>query len=419
MNKRQTVLILGGGFGGIRCALDLHDRLGSRQNDIDIILVDKRPHQVFYSSLYEVAAAKMPKDAICLPIHKAINKRAIRFLRDSVEQIDPITQDVTLHSHGTIKYDYLVVALGCVPNDFNISGLRDYALTFNSFDNALALRRQAQHHLKTADTLRLVIGGGGPTGVELAAAFRYFAHDFCRHSGQSKDQHLSVTLIELGGRLLNGLPIEMANYSHKKLKKLGVKVFYNTGIQKVKNNAITLTDGNTMPYDLLVWTGGVKPNPIVRAAAFEFDGRGRMMVNKALQARGFSRVYAIGDITNYSVSPKKSLPQVAPHAIWEGEHVASNIYRQITDQQPLPYHLHTFPTLIPLGGNDGILRWNKLIITGRLVLWIKKLVEWHYISGVLPFTAAWHVAVRGTHTSHTHPDESNEGKKLRPSPTHS
>lgn len=395
----HTILILGSGFGGIRCALDLHDRLKNR-DDIQIVLVDKRPYQVFNSSLYEVAAAKAPREAVCLPIRKAVHKRSIRFIQDIVEKIDPVGQSVTLHQYGELHYNYLVVALGAVPNDYGIPGLRDHAISFYSFDDALAVRRQVQHLMRTKGKVNLVIGGGGPTGTELAAAFRYYEHDFCSHK-KHKDEHLSVTLVEAGSQLLNGLPTEMAIQTDKKLRQLGANLSYGNAIKKVTAKSITLADGSTLPYDVFVWSGGIKANAIIQEAGFALDSRGRLLVSKNLHAKGYTRVYGIGDITSFAIDSKHTLPQVAPHAIWQGEHVAKNIARQINKQHVQPYEPKNFPTLIPLGGNDGLLRWGPYIFGGRLTLWAKRLVEWDYFTGILPISTAWHVAIRGKHTRHT------------------
>lgn len=400
-NKLQTILVLGAGFGGLRCAIDLHDRLKQDEN-VQIILVDKYPYQSFHAALYEVAAAHMPKEAICLPIRKAIGNRNIRFYQDIVEQLDPMRQEVTLHRQGTVRYDYLVLALGCVPNDYHIPGLGDHAHQFYTFENALSVRRHVEATLRTQENVRVVIGGGGPTGTELAAAFRYFASDFCKHRGRHQ-QHLHVDLIELSGHLLTGMPSKMAHAADKYLKRLGVHAYYNAGIAKVRSRSLTLTDGNTIPYDILIWTGGIKTNPVVQSAAdvLPLDPRGRIVITKYLQAKGFSRIYAIGDIASFATGKHQSLPQVAPHAIWQGGHVARNIIKQLHDEHPIAYDPSSFPTVIPLGGEYGILRWHNRIFTGRWTLWAKKYFEWVYLSESLPFLAAWKMAINGEHHRHT------------------
>jgi NADH dehydrogenase len=401
MNKvhnQETIVILGAGFAGIRCAVDLYDRT-KHKDDVKIILIDKSPYQSFYPSLYEVAAAHMPKEANCLPIRQVIGKRSIHFLQDIVDQIDPVNQQIHLHRHNTVRYDYLVLALGSVPNDYHIPGLADYAHCFNGFDTALQVRRHVESALRTQEDVRLVIGGAGPTGVELAAAFRYFAEDFCRHRNNHQ-QHLSVELIELSGHPLTGFPSKMAKLTDRYLRKLGVKPYYNVGIAKVTDKTITLTDKSQIPYDVLVWTGGIKPNPVIRHETFEYDNRGRILTNKYLQAKGFSRIFVIGDIASVATGRKSTLPQVAPHAYSEGAHVARNLTRILNEQDLIAYEPDNAPTVIPLGAEYGLFRWRNQVWAGKWVMLLKRLIEWRYLAGIMPLSIAWKMAIDGEHHRH-------------------
>ena len=167
------ILILGGGFGGIRAALDLEKKL---KGEAQITLVDKNGYHLFLPALYEVASAyntkKDPfavrlKKSICIPYSTIFENRDVEFVQGEIAGIDIVTKKV-FASGRVIEYDYLLLALGSQTNDFGIPGVKEYAYQFKSIDDALMVNKKLEEALKKSSAsypIKIFVCGGGFTGV--------------------------------------------------------------------------------------------------------------------------------------------------------------------------------------------------------------------------------------------------------------
>lgn len=371
--KQQTIVILGAGVGGLHCALKLSSLVGHQKN-VQILLIDRQPFHVLHSTLYHAVSADLRRDKYCLPLDDVLQHHRVKFIQDSVLSIDPTSQQVSLHESGIIRYDYMVFALGSQPNGCNIPGLMEHALQFSTFEQALTLRKKVAYLVRRYKKPQIVIGGGGPAGVELAGTLAHLAQ---RNKAQ-------VYLVERVRTILSHLPPAMSNYLAGALKRQKVTLRCGQGIHRVTAKYITLEDGRKLPYDLFVWTGGVKPSSLLQNVGLNLDKAGRAVVRPTLQARGFARIYVIGDAASYAVGKDQALPPMATHALRQGLHAAYNIYRQLYHRPLIAYAPHTQPTIITLGHYTGAIAWGSLVLTGRWVLTVQRLVEWWYVSGLQP-----------------------------------
>lgn len=384
-NKKLTVLILGSGPGGLRAALDLADRFGKRPA-VRILLVDKRPYHTIKATLSNTILSPEISEILSLPIREVIAKRPIEFIVDLVSKIDPINQLVELHQHGSIRYDYLVVALGGIPNDTILAGLHDYAHHFYSLEDSLNFRQIFRHH--RSDKLHLIIGGGGINGTELAAAL---AHYIMRIKRAAR-----ISIIEQNSHLLSGFSRRVSATIERILTGLGIHIYTNESLKKITADHAILSSNHKIPYDFFLWTGGIKANPLVKNSGFCLDKDGRIIVNQALQARGFSRVYAVGDIIHFPVSKKRPLPQTAIQAIRQGRMIAENIARQLHDSPPEPFVPRVYPTFIALG-ETALLTYKGLLLQGKWLYSLQKWQELAYVSSLLPISLAWRITFFGHH----------------------
>ncbi len=391
--RKQRIIILGSGFAGLRCAINLGHRIKGR-SDVELILVDKRPYQNIYPSFYQIIAEVAKKDAVCIPIAETIADLPIQFIQDWVEDIDPVNQRVKLHQNDTLHYDYLVLGLGAVMNDYHIPGLADYATRFNNFEDLVVLRRELKEKLKKHDKVTIAVGGGGPTGVEVSLAFRYLAKKLGR---RDKNKQIEVILIEQAEHVLGQFNPQFITATEEILAKAGVTLKLGATIKKITNNSVELETGVKVTSDLFIWTGGVMVNPLIGQAGFELDAKGRVLVNKYLQVKGYSKTYAVGDVAGFWVNKDETLPQIVPYAIRQGRLVADNIARQLHDQHPAPFHPGNAINLIPLAGYTGLFRFNSHVFQGRWVLWLNQWLNFYYLSGILPLSTAWMIAMDGRH----------------------
>lgn len=370
----RNILILGSGVGGLRCAFHLADLLGPR--DVNIILIDKRRYQLFHGELASVLSCQKAAHQVGFPIETVSRRGRIHFLCDLVTAIDPINRTVTLYQRGALAYDYLVIALGSVPDDHQIPGLADSAWQFNSLEDACQLRQYLCCSADATSTQHWVIAGGGSTGTELAA--------WLGEAGKS----IKVSLIEQNSHLLSGLPHEMGEVAKQQLQKCGIRLFFNTEIVEVRPDSLTLLGGQKVAYDVLIWAGGVKAPALVAKSGFELDRTGRIAVAKTLQARGYSRVYAIGDITAAKAASGRNLPQVATYARDQAVWAANNIIRQLDGKSPLAYQGGRHLVIIGLG-YDALVQFGPIVFRGHWVQIMRKLAELWYLWDLLPFGQAW------------------------------
>lgn len=374
--NQQVILILGAGVAGLHCALRLAGQVGQRK-DLRIILVDRQNCHALHSTLYHAVSADMKRERFCLPIDEIIDSYKIEFLQDSVTEIDPIKQSAQLVKAGQLRYDYLVLALGSVPNDYHIPGITEYATFFGTFNNAIQLRKKILALINRHKRPKVVIGGGGLAGVELAGSL----------ASRSVRGQINLTLIERSKRLLPTMPAKIIPKITRLLKSQKVGVTTGVGIKRLTTKAITLDSGEKIAYDLFIWTGGVRPNPVVAKAGLSYDPSGRVKVRPTLQARGYSRIYAVGDIAAFSFNGSV-LPQSAPYAFRQGLHVSKNIIRQLYHCPPVPYHPDNYPAIISIGHLGGAFIWGSLALFGKWAYYLHRYLEWWYVSGLLPSPVA-------------------------------
>ncbi len=385
MSSRERIIIIGAGVGGLRAALKLSEAINPATTEI--VLIDKQPFMAVHFSLFEISTAETPRRAVCLPIREAIKGKKITFWEDIVTAIDPVKQQVTSHNHGVVDYKYLVVALGSVPNDFGIKGLHDHALTYTTFQDALRLRQQLKQLLATSKMVKVVLGGGGASGVELAGAI---ASRYNKHRNR-----LSIEVIEQSSTILAPFDPRIQRKAEQILTCRGVTLHTDQCITKVTKKEVALSDGHCLPYDIFIWTGGLKANPVLKQTPFELDKVGRAVVWKTLQIKGYARTYAIGDSAHFDLGDNRALPQLATTALAQADHAVANIIRQLQHRQAIAYQPVQAPIYITLGAWMGILQFGRSLFWSRSLIRFRAWVEFYFLLNYLTIPQAWRMAVMG------------------------
>ena len=186
MPDKQTIIILGGGFGGVYTARHLERKL-RRSGDVEIILVNRHNYFLMTPLLFEAGSGVLePRHAVS-PIRKLF--RSARFVQAKVTNVDFDRQIVTASPGGTtevyeLKYTHLVIALGGVTNTHIVPGA-EKAMTFKVLADAIFLRNHAIEQFERADIekdatirkrlLTFIIAGGGLVGMELVGELSDFS----------------------------------------------------------------------------------------------------------------------------------------------------------------------------------------------------------------------------------------------------
>ncbi len=430
--ENKNIVIVGGGYGGVACATTLGRKL-KHTPGVRITLIDKNPHLTYTPLLYEVATGGIEdhnpavtdflEERVKIPYArmKGLHGRAVRVLQAEVLSINHAERTIQFKmiqgsSDESITYDYLVLALGGEVDFFGIPGLAKHALTFTHVEAALEVREHivklvVDHQRGQENRLDIMVGGGGPTGVEFAAELGYFFKQClkkqCVHAAD-----FSITLVEALPRLMNMLPASQSSAVKKRLEQLGVRVFLDSCLKNIDNAQATIAPRLLRPdepkessqwpfsgepekilsYDLLIWAGGVRGSSLMSAWGFATDKKGRVNINEYGEVVGGPKnVYAIGDsATLVNPETKQGVPALAQSAIEQGKIAAENISRAVTNLHGRAAHrFHAYPTVVPLGNHSALAHFESFSVSGWFGWMMRRLVDLYYFLEILSIPKAF------------------------------
>ena len=331
--KRPSVVIVGGGFGGIHAAKSL------AHLPVDVTVIDRRNHHTFQPLLYQVALAVLSPADIASPIRSIVrHQKNTQVLMDEVVGFDTIKQLVSLKSGAQIPYDYLVVAAGSTHSYFGHDEWAAAAPGLKTVEDATEIRRRVLLAFELAERqmqehgwhppLNFVVIGGGPTGVELAGAIRDIAQYFMRHDFRHiNPQKAKVLLLDGGDRLLAAYPPDLSAKAQKELEALGVEVHLGCHVTGIQPGWVET--GGPHPIGkveaaVILWAAGVQASPLGKMLGAATDKRGCVMVDDQLNPPNLANVFVLGDLAHF-VQDGKQVPGVAQPAMQMGDHVAKLI----------------------------------------------------------------------------------------------
>jgi NADH:ubiquinone reductase (H+-translocating) len=328
----MKLIIIGGGFGGLRLARNLSNKPG-----FDITLIDKFNFHQFQPLFYQVATAGLDASNISFPLRKVFhNSKNIRFRMAEVQQIIGAENKVVTNI-GTFDYDALVIATGADTNFFGNTNLMNHALPMKSTLEALQLRYKLLQNFEAAintkdeaiikQLMNIVVVGGGPTGVELSGAIADMRKYVLPKDYPELDfSQMKIYLLEGTGKTLSNMSEKSSAESGKYLENLGVTVLTNTLLKDYDGEKITLQDGNTIDTKIVIWAAGIKGN-VPDGIDKNLIARGnRIKTDRQCKVIGTANIFAIGDVA-YMEEPAwpNGHPQVAPVATQMADMIAKNL----------------------------------------------------------------------------------------------
>lgn len=398
MSRKTQIVVVGGGAGGLELVRRLGARYGRKRHDI--ILVEKNRTHIWKPLLHEVAAGSLDANLDEVGYRSHCHRWGYRYFCGALETIDREARQVILAplidedgaeliGRHAIRYDYLVLAVGSVSNDFGTPGVAEHCLCLDDrngadrfrnrlLDHCLRVSREMSVSPEADAHVRIVIVGGGATGVELAAEL-YNAAAALRYYGLEvfDESRLQITLLEAGPRILPALPERLAEAAHEELEALGVEVRTGVRVTEAVSHAILTADGQRIEADLMVWAAGVKAPAVVASLGLAVNRNGQLLVRETLQTLEDERVFAIGDCCSYT--PPEAERPVPPRA-QAAHQMAAMVYRNLArlmDGRPLrPFVYHDHGSLVSLsrystvGSLMGSLIGGRMAIEGRLARFV-------------------------------------------------
>ena len=358
-DKKQVLVIIGGGFGGI----ELIKRL--RHSAFDIILIDKNNHHTFQPLLYQVATCGLSDVSITAPFRRIFKgQKNFRFRMAEVTGIDPGQKKIKSNI-GDICYDYLVIATGSVSNFFNNEDLAKNSLSLKNVMDALNIRSLLLREFEMAITriqsdekkilLNFVIIGGGSTGIEIAGALAEFKTHIVASDYPELDPGLmNIHLIEAADRILPMMSNNSSSKAYRYLTQMGVKVWLSTKVTNYDGLNVTFSDGTILRSSAFIWTAGVK-GAMIPGIDPDSVISNRYMVNGFNQVKGYNNIFAIGDVAAM-ISPAfpKGHPLLAMPAIQQGKRLASNLKLQQDGRTMKKFTYIDLGVLATIGRNKAV-----------------------------------------------------------------
>ncbi len=417
-DKKTQIVVVGGGAGGLELAARLGAHFGRKQ--YDIILLEKNRTHVWKPLLHEVAAGSLDANLDEVGYGAHAHRWGYRFFQGSLKDIDRESRQVVvaplLDEDGTelmgehrIRYDYLVLALGSVSNDFGIPGVREHCMSLESrrdadnfrtrlLNQCLRCSRRLTLDPAAEEYVRIGIIGAGATGVELAAEL-YNAAAALRFYGLEvfDESRLKVSLIEAGPRILPALPEKLSEAAHAELEALGVEVLTGCAVSHVEADRIETKDGRSLPSDLRVWAAGVKAPDFLKAiAGLESNRSNQLVVRETLQTTRDDRIFAIGDCASFTApGTERPVPPRAQAAHQMADIAFANLKALIAGKPLKSFHYTDHGSLISLSrfGTVGSLMGN--LIGGRMAI-EGRLARFVYVSLYRMHLMAIHGWLRGS-----------------------
>lgn len=361
---RKRVVILGAGFGGLFAALELGREFRGEAGP-EILLLDSRNFHLFSPLLHEVTSGMIEPRHVVWPLRALGGQTRFAFENRVVRSIDLDGRKV-LTDQGEVGYDYLVIALGSTTDYLGVRGAEQKAFPFKTLRDAVRLRNHILEMFERAvlerdserrkRLLTFVLVGGGCTGAELAAELYDLARKaLLRHYRNLDPRDIRIILAEATGRIIPCVSEALAGLGLDKLRRKGIEVRLHSPVVEIHDGAVELANGELLQTETVIWTAGVRANPVVEALPVERDKLGRIEVDGCLEVPLFPGAFAIGDAVHcWDSRLGGPLPPTAQVAVQQARCVARNIARDIRGHAKEPFVYHHRGDLVSLGAGDGV-----------------------------------------------------------------
>lgn len=375
------VVVVGAGFGGLRVAKSL-----AGDERFRVTLLDRRNHHLFQPLLYQVATAGLSPSEIAVPARSVLagsNNVDVRLAE--VRGVD-LAGRVVKSDQGEFSYDRLVLACGAQHSYFGHEEWEPFAPGLKTLEQATEIRRRILVAFEQAENepdagkrrfyQTFVVVGGGPTGVELAGTLGEInRYTVSRDYRRARSEDTSVYLVEAGARILPSFSEELAARGARDLAALGARVLARTLVTNVDARGVEVKDAagavSRIEAATVIWAAGVQPSLLGKALGVPLDRQGRVIVAADLSLPGHPEVFVIGDQAHFEDGPRV-LPGVAPVAMQQGRHVATNLRLDREGRAREPFRYFDKGQMATVGRNRALVEMGdwKLVGWFAWVAWL-------------------------------------------------
>ncbi len=358
---KEKVLIVGGGFAGVKAALELEG-----DDRFEVTLLSNSDNFRYYPTLYHVATGGQRSNA-SIPLRSIFAGKNVRIKHGEATTLNRLEKNVSTKDGESYEFDTLILALGVVTNYFHIPGLEELSYGVKSVADVERLKSHLHDQMVNdhKPDLNYVIVGAGPTGIELAGALSEYLKHLMRQHGIS-GRTIHIDLIEASPRLLPKSPPDTAKIVKRHLERKGVKLFLGQAVQGETANEL-LVNGKPIQSHTVIWTAGTTNNPFFANNSFVISTNHKVATDVFLQAE--ENIFVLGDNAN---TPFSGLAQTA---VSDGKYVADNLKRRKSNRMMKSYHIRQPITVIPVGENWAAVTRGQLRVYGRLGWALRQLAD--------------------------------------------
>ncbi len=392
---QKPIVIVGGGFAGMTVALNLK-KLNPM---LPIVVVDSESNFIFKPLMYEVLSQEIRMWELAPEFSNIFSNAGITFLKNCLTKIDFNENQLEFSDELKVRFQYLVICTGSVPNNFSIKGVDENCYFFNNLYDLNKLRSFLEIRLKSSLRCNLFVVGGGPSGVEIACKIKDIYGD-----------KFDINIVERSNEILKRNKIFNREQAEKALENRKINLFLNSTVEEVEEQKICISNksGKTsFEKDIVIWTAGVKPNiPFLDKDVMQMNGR--ILVNDKFQIENYKNCFAIGDIA--IIKGMEDLPITAQVAMQEGNLLAKNIELLIQKKDTLPFEFQDNGEMISLGIGQASISAIGLTLSGKLAFEARRLIyasKLPNISKTLKSAMSWVFQKKYTRKSFIEKDKYN------------
>ncbi|MFC6596191.1 FAD-dependent oxidoreductase [Kitasatospora paranensis] len=385
--ERPRILIVGGGYVGLYAAMRILKKM--RYGEATVTVVDPRSYMTYLPFLPEAAGGNVAPRNLVAPLRSALKKAEV--LTGAVTGVDHARKVATiLPAAGEpyeLPFEYLVVATGSVSRTFPIPGLAEHGIGMKTVEEAISLRNHVMQQLDKAESttdedvrrkaLTFVVVGGGFAGVETIAEVEDMARDAAKIYKTVSREDMRFILVEAANRILPEMGPDLGLWTKEKLEERNIEIYIETSMDSCVDQHVVLKNGVEADASTIVWTAGVKPNPVLNHFGLPLGPRGHVDTAPTLQVQGFDYVWAAGDnaqVPDLAVGEGAWCPPNAQHAVRQALVLGDNVISGMRGFPQKQYKHKNLGAVAGLGLHKGVaILFGKYKLKGRPAWWFHRL----------------------------------------------
>lgn len=405
MFEKRKIVVLGAGYGGILTAKKLAKK-AKKAVHLEIVVIDKNPYHTMLTELHEVAAERVPEDAIRIDLKKIFAGRNVTVVMDEISNIDFESKTLT-GSKDSYDYDYLVIGTGSKPAFFGCKGAEEHSFQLWSFEDAVRIKYHIhdmfmkasteKDPVKRAKMLSFVVVGCGFTGIEMVGELAEWRPRLCQTYGIDESE-VQLFAVDLMDTVLPIFKDKLIKKTERYLHKKGVKIMTSTNITEVNEDHVCINENSCIDTHTVIWAAGVEGSNIAADMEIEKKGRNRVVTNDKLQSVDHENVFVVGDNIFYiPEGEERPVPQMVENAEHSSKLVAKNICHHINNGEMESYKPSFHGAMVCIGGRYGVAQVGtakkQYAFSGFMAMFIKHFINVIYFLQVAGFNKIWTYAM--------------------------